>query len=217
MPLSIRTPSTYMIKSPFLIIKNFMSPMECETLLASVDTSIPNYDINDKSLKTIIKMPIFRSRTWQRLQNYFDDIEDYYNVEIDAIAPVDVEWYPENCIDSGQRCENSIYNGKKWTIYNDHDFTVVVFLKDYNNNSDFDEDFECYGGKLHMLNHDFSFTPIRGTAVIFPSNQYFINATESPKYGDAFQLRTHIVCTERFKYDRNRYQGSHGVWFRGLT
>ncbi len=206
-----------MIKSPFLLIKNFMSPMECENLLASIDTTMPNYDSEDRPIKTNIRVPVFQNRIWQRLEHYFESIEGYYGVEIDSVTPVDVEWYPEGCVEEAPRCENSVFNGKKWSIFNDYDFTVVVFLKDYNDKPDFDEEFECYGGKLQIINHAFSIAPHRGMAVIFPSNQYFINKTESPKYGDAFQLRMHLVCTERFKYNRHDYEGNYSIWFKGLT
>jgi hypothetical protein len=203
-------------KSPFLIIKNFISPLECENILTSMDISVPNSDDNDHPIKTVLRIPILQQRVWTALESYFDGIENYYGVEISELTPVDVEWYPEGCIEESQRCENSVYNGSKWHIINDYDFTIVVFLKDYNDKRDFDEDFECYGGKLNIVNHAFAFTPQRGTAIIFPSNQYFINKTESPAFGDAFQLRLNIVCEERFKYNPRDYEGNHGIWFRNL-
>lgn len=206
-----------MIKSPFLILENFMSPMECENLLSSIDVVIPNYDRNDDPIKTVLKLPLFRQRVWNRLESYFDIIENYYNIEIESLSGVDLEWYPELCVEESPRCENSIYNGKKWTITNDHDFTIIVFLKDYNQSQDFDEEFECYGGQLEMTNHGFSINPRRGTAVIFPGNQYFINKTQSPKYGDAFQLRTNIICSNRFVYNKDLYRGNYSIWFKGLT
>lgn len=206
-----------MIKSPFLIIKNFMSPMECEQLLDSIDISIPNYDHEDNPIKTVLNLPLFRQRVWNRLQSYFDIIENYYNVEIESISEVDLEWYPEGCVEESPRCENSFFNGKKWIIKNDYDFTVIVFLKDHNDSQDFDDAFECYGGQLEFSNHAFSINPIRGTAVIFPGNQYFINRTRSPKYGDAFRLRTNIICFDRFDYDKDSYKGNYSIWFKDLT
>lgn len=194
-----------------------MSPMECENLLDSIDMSIPQYDTNNKDLKTILKRPVHQQRTWNKLEEYFDYIEKYYNVEVDSLSEVDIEWYPEACIEEKPRCENSLYFGREWKIVNDYDFTVIVFLKDYNNTQDFDEEFECYGGKLEITNHGFSINPKRGMAIIFPSNQYFINRTQSPIFGDAFQLRTHIVCTNRFKYNPKNYEGNHSIWFKDLT
>lgn len=206
-----------MHKSPFLIIKNFISPLECETIVESLDTAFPNYDEEGKALKTILHLPVYQNRLWQHVSNLFDKIENYYNVEIDSITPIDFEWYPQNCADEKQRCENSIYINNKWKILNNYDFTMIVFLKDYNDTPDFDEQFECYGGKLEIINHKFSFNPSRGTAVLFPSNQYFINRTTSPELGDAFQMRLHLTCENRFKYNKDDYQGNYSTWFKGLT
>ena len=206
-----------MIKSPFLVLKNFISPMECERLVDSIDTSFPNVNNDDVPIKTILRLPVYQNRLWARIEDFFEIIENHYGVEVDAVTPIDVEWYPENCVEEAPRCENSLSHGNKWKLCNDNDFTIIVFLKDYNNTRYFDNEFECYGGKLEITNHNFSFNPTRGTAVIFPSNQYFINRTASPKVGDAIQLRTHIVCTKRFVYDRSQYEGNYSVWFKGLT
>lgn len=206
-----------MIKSPFIVIKHFMSPMECETLLDSIGAAMPLYDENDNNLKTIIKRPVQQQRVWNKLEQYFDYIEKYYNVEIESLADVDIEWYPEAAKEEAPRCENSLYFGKAWRIVNDYDFTIIVFLKDYNDTRDFDEDFECYGGKLELTNHGFSINPQRGMAIIFPSNQYFIHRTQSPVFGDAFQLRTHVICEKKFQYNSKQYEGNHSIWFKDLT
>lgn len=203
-----------MVKSPFLIVKNFISPLECEKLLASIETELPNYDRENKPIKTTSRAPVFQQRIWNRFEQYFEKIEKYYSVEINSVTPIDIEWYPERCVQESSRCENSQYIGNKWMIRNDYDLTVVVFLKDYNDTPEFDEEFECYGGKLEMVNHAFAVTPTRGVAVIFPSNQYFINRTESPTYGDAFQIRFHVTCTERFVYDKQAYEGDYTIWFK---
>lgn len=204
-----------MSKSPFLIVKNFISPLECEAMVDSANRNFPNTDINNKPIKTIVKLPVYERRVWERLSEFFDNIEKYHNVEIDSLSGMDVEWYPAKSTQEGTRCENSKYFTKEWKIINDYDFTVVVFLKDSNMTRAFDEDFECYGGKLEMVNHRFGFNPERGTAIIFPSNQYFLNATVPPLLGDLFQLRLHIICDKRFKYSPQNYQGDHSVWFKG--
>lgn len=200
-------------KAPFLIISEFLSPLECESILGSVRLDFPNVDKNDEPIKTVVKAPVVQNRIWQRLELYFDIIESYYSVEIDSVGEVDIEWYPEGSVQEKTRCENSIYINSKWQIVNDNDFCVVVFLKDYNSAKDFDVDFECYGGKLNMVNHGFSFNPKRGTAIIFPGNQNFINATDAPKYGDALQLRTHITTVERYKYSPALFPGNFKTWF----
>lgn len=206
-----------MIKSPFIILKDLLSPLECENLLSTLDIDEPNRLTDGKPIKTILSVPVFQNRLWNRMENYFDFIENYYNVNILEIANVELEWYPESAQDEVPRCENSIYSNNDWRIINDFDFTMILFLKDYNNSTDFDIDFECYGGRLEMSNHGFSFNPTRGTAIIFPSNQYFINRTETPTYGDCFQIRTHLICDKRFEYNKTDFEGNYKVWFDKLT
>lgn len=200
-------------RPPFLILKEFLSPLECENVLSSIRLDFPNVDVNDNPIKTIIKAPVIQNRVWQRMELYFEIIEKYYQVEIDSIGEVDIEWYPEESIKEQTRCENSIYINSKWQIVNDNDFCMVVFLKDYNDSKNFDIDFECYGGKLNMVNHGFGFNPERGTAIIFPGNQNFINLTDPPKYGDALQIRTHITTVERYKYSPSLFPGNFKTWF----
>lgn len=202
------------IKNPFFVIKNFISPLECEKILIQLDDSIPNYTAKDIPLKTIIKKPIIESRIWDKLEIYSASIEQYYNMIIKSISSVDIELYAENCQQEEQRCENSAYHASKWRIKNSYDFTCILFLKDYNESPDFDDIFECYGGKLNMVNHGFSFNPNRGQLIIFPSNQYFINYTQSPKLCDFFQMRFHLICEKRWPYDRNNFSGNYKVWFK---
>ncbi len=206
-----------MTKSPFLLIKNFISPLECENIISSFNGHFPDFDKNDKDIKTILKNPLYQKRIWERLSDYFDYIENYYSVEVDTLSPVNIEWYPERCIQEDLRCENSQYIAKSWRIFNDYDFVVLIFLKDLNESTNFDRDFECYGGKLELPNHNFGINPERGTAIIFPANQYFLNRTLSPKFGDMFQIRLHISCEKRFKYSPSDYQGNYSIWFNNLT
>lgn len=202
-----------MIKSPFLVIKNFLSPLECEELLSVYDLDFSNVDEAGKPIKSTISSPLHQSRIWSHIEDCFEDIEDFYNVEIKHVDEVGFEWYPQNCVDSGTRCENSMYSDGKWSLVNRNDFSIIIFLKDYCNTSDIDPEFECYGGQLEMPNHRFKFTPERGTAIIFPSNQYFLNRTVPSSIGDVCQIRTHITCTTRFLYDPQDYEGDYTIWF----
>ena len=206
-----------MIKSPFIIFKEFLSPLECEEILNSIKIYEPNSDIDGVPLKTILRLPVVQSRLWNRFSNYFETIEDYYGIEVDQMTAIDVEWYPEDCVQEAQRCENSVFMHNHWAIVNDYDLTVIIFLKDFNKSANFDDEFECYGGELEMINHAFTVNPQRGNAIIFPSNQYFINRTVTPEYGDMFQLRFHISAVDRMQYSPENYRGNYSIWFKGLT
>lgn len=204
-------------KSPFLIVKDFISPLECERIVGAVENGLPDCDNSGRELKTVRFNSLYQKRIWEAFEDYFSYIEDWFSVEIDYLTALDVEWYPANCIQENARCENSMFIANAWKLTNNYDFTVIIFLKDYNASSNFDEEFEVYGGKLEFPNHQFGFSPQRGTAIIFPSNQYFINVTKSPEYGDLFQMRFHVVCSKRFKYDPKQFNGNYKTWFPGLT
>jgi len=204
------------IKSPFLIIKDFLSPLECEEILQIYDWNFNNVNENGKPIKSIVPSPLYSRRIWNHLEDCFDDIQEYYDIDIKHVDEVYFEWYPENCVDEGLRCENSIYNNGKWSIVNRNDFSVIIFLKDYCISKDIDPDYECYGGQLEMINHKFKFSPERGTAIIFPSNQYFVNRTIPSKVGDVCQIRTHITCEQLFNYNPSDFQGDYTLWFREL-
>ena len=203
-------------KSPFLIIENFYSPLECENIVSLVDTSTPNME-NRKKVKSVYTHGLTTSRVWNRFSEYITDIEDYFNIEIDSASAVDVEIYPANSILEDFHCDNSIYKDGKWKLFNKKDFTCILFLKDHSTDEQFDPLFECYGGQLEIKNHQFSFNPQRGSMVIFPSNQYFIYRTLAPKFGDFLQAKFFITCPERFVYDKNQYAGNYKVWFDSLT
>lgn len=206
-----------MIKSPFLLIKDFISPLECEKIVDIFNGHFPDFNKEDKDLKTILKNPLYQKRIWEKLSDYFEYIEKYYSTEIQSLSSIDIEWYPEQCVQEQLRCENSQFITKQWRIVNDYDFVVLIFLKDLNENRDFDPAFECYGGKLELPNHNFSINPQRGSALIFPANQYFLNRTLSPTFGDMFQIRMHITSENRFKYSPSNYEGNYNVWFKSLT
>lgn len=201
------------IKSPFLIIENFLSPLECDNILTYCSNIFPDEDNTGKEIKTVVKNALMQSRVWKRTEEYYNFIEKYYNVSISEQTSVDIEIYPEGCSQEKVRCENSAFINNSWKIINDYDFTVIVFLKSYNDTKEFDRDFECYGGKLEFLNHKFGFNPIQGNAIIFPSNQYFLNCTTSPKAADMLQLRYNLICDNKFKYDPTKYAGTYSDWF----
>ena len=206
-----------MIKSPFLIIKDFLSPLECESIVKLFDGHFSDYDKDNNEIKTTLSNALYQQRVWTKLEEYFSYMENWYSVEIDSISHMDIEWYPQDCVQEALRCENSQFISKQWRLINNNDFTVIIFLMDYNDSPNFDPDFECYGGKVEFPNHKFSFMPQRGTVIIFPSNQYFLNRTLSPVAGDAFQLRLQISANKRFKYNPKSYEGDFTTWFSNLT
>ena len=103
----------------------------------------------------------------------------------------------------------------EWKKVNDHDFCAILFLKDYQEEAPFDIDFEVYGGKLEFPTHNFSFLPKRGTLIIFPGNEYFINHTSDVYAGSLLQVRFHMVASveKPFKYNSKNFKGDYNSWF----
>lgn len=205
-----------MIRSPFLILEEFFSPAECEDLLCVYDLGFHNKNLEGKPIKSTLYSPLHQNRIWSRIEDYLEDIQDYYDVDVDYISEVEFEWYPEGCVNEGMRCENSKFNDGKWSIVNRNDFSIIIFLKDYYDSSDIDPEYECRGGKLEMVNHKFSFTPERGTAIVFPSNQYFLNSTTTSSLGDVCQIRTHLTCDTLFQYNPKNFEGNYSIWFKSI-
>lgn len=204
------------IKSPFLILKDLFSPAECEDFLFVYDLGFHNKNIDGNPIKSTLYSTLHQHRIWQRLEEYLEDIQNYYDVDIDYLSEVEFEWYPEKCVNEGIRCENSRYDDGKWSIVNRNDFTIIIFLKDHCETSDIDPEYECRGGKLEFSNHQFSFIPERGTGIVFPSNHYFLNSTTQSTLGDVCQIRLHFTCDTLFQYEPRNYEGNYTTWFSNI-
>lgn len=204
-------------KSPFFIVDNFLSPMECESIINRSFFEFPNME-NGKAIKSITRNITTEDQIVPYLEDLIDILEDYYEYEHFGILPLDIEYYPERSTPEGIRCENSMYNGK-WMLKNDYTLTGVIFLKDDNLGTDFDEYFEVHGAKLQFPNHQFGFRPERGQLIIFPSGPNFLNHVIPPKLGDMYQIRFQIVGSNRnpekslWRYDESKFPGDYRSWF----
>lgn len=202
-----------MSKSPFFVIPNFISPLECEDIISRSHFDFPN-TIEGKPIKSITQNVLTQNRILPYLEELIPTLEEYYGFEHAGILPLNIECYPQNCIQEGLRCENSWYKDGKWSRINDTDFTGIIFLKDHSTDKNFDDYFEVYGGKLEFPTHRFGFNPQRGTLVVFPSGPNFTHQTQSPKFGDLYQIRISFVPTEPYKYDMGKFPGNYTTWFR---
>lgn len=202
------------IKSPFVVIENFLSPLFCEDLIDRLNYTYPNRDINNNIIKTIKNNKLSDIRILPYLEEIIPDIEEYYGFTRNGILPFDYEWFVAGAKDENPRCENSSYTKYGWQRINDYDFTGIIFLNDYQDNHPFDENFEVFGGKLEFPNHQFSFNPARGRLIIFPGNEHFINHTTTVHAGSLTQVRFQIVSNETpWKYNPNNFGGSYLDWF----
>lgn len=203
-------------KSPFFVIEDFVSPLACEEILNDLDNNIPDVDEKNKVLMSVRFNRLAEMRLMTAIEEFLmPDIEQYYGFEYKGMYPFEFEWYPQGCRNNAQRCENSIKNegNKSWSRMNGKDFCGIIFLKDYRDKPPFDKEFEVNGGKLQFLNHNFSILPKRGTLVIFPGEQHFINCTSDIKIGDLDQIRFFINAATPYNYDMKKFPGNHTTWF----
>lgn len=200
-------------KSPFIVIDKFLSPLECEAAVERSFFSFPNRDDKNQPIKSVTRNITTEELILDRMDDVLDFMEDYYGYEHGGILPIEVEHYPEGAKSEGTRCENSLYNGK-WLRVNDQDFTAILFLKDDNTSTNFDDYYEVYGARLQFPNYNFSFHPQRGQLIIFPSNQHFLNATIPPSIGDLYQLRMQFVGMKPYAFDPKMFPGNHTTWFK---
>ncbi|WAX21628.1 hypothetical protein [Stenotrophomonas phage RAS14] len=200
-------------KSPFIVIDNFLTPLECEKVVERSFFNFPNEDADGRSIKSVTRNYATEDLVLERMDDIIDMMEEYYEYEHGGILPIDVEYYPERSVPEGTRCENALYNGK-WMRVNDHDFTAVLFLKDDNMSTNFDDYYEVYGARLQFPNYNFSFHPQRGQLVIFPSSQHFLNSVLPPSIGDLYQLRMQFVGMKPYTFDPTKFPGNHTTWFK---
>lgn len=202
------------IKSPFVVVQNFLSPLFCEDIITRLNHTYPNRDIDNKIIKTVKTNRLSDIRILNELEQILPDLEEYYNFKREGILPFDYEWYVAGCKEEQPRCENSAYGNNGWIRINDYDFTGIIFLNDYQEKIPFDSDYEVFGGKLEFPNHQFSFNPSRGTLIFFPGNQHFINHTSLIKFGELNQIRFHVVAENTpWQYDKTQFGGTYLDWF----
>ena len=207
-------------KSPFLIVRNFLSPLQCEKMVSALKHSLPNTDQRGNPTVTLKGNRLLEMRTLPLLDEHFPQIEEHYGFQTKTTTPFVYEWYPTGYVGQKASCEGYSYTNKrgqgaKWAKNKDYDFTVAVFLNDYNDNEDFDDIYECRGGKLEFPTHDFGFNPTRGTMVVYPCRPNFVNAVSPIELGDLTMIRFHIIAEETFNYDMENYPGGYREWFTG--
>ena len=200
-------------KSPFFIIEDFISPLFCEDIINRLNNVYPDADKDNKFLKTIRYNNLSEFRILPYLERIVPQLEEYYNFVSKGILRLSFEWLVEDYVVESPRCLNYKMVNNKWARINDIGITGIVFLNDFNDKSDFDSDFEVYGGKLEFINHNLNITPKRGTVVFFPEGPNFLNTNSSINAGELNQIRIHIASEENYNYDMNKFPGNYKTWF----
>jgi hypothetical protein len=199
-------------KSPFFVVEGFLSPLLCEQILAHVDFSVPDFDVEDRPIKTMKTNELAETIIYQRLVDLFPTLEQYYGLEHKGTEEISFEWFPESS-QGGFECGNAAFLRGKWLRVRPRDLSAILFLSDYQDKLPFEDDYEVYGGKLEFPQHAFSFQPKRGTLIIFPSDPHFINITSQVFAGDMFQARLHFAAKQTYLYQPTQFPGNFTTWF----
>jgi hypothetical protein len=202
-----------MVKSPFLVYPEFVSPLVAEQIIDAANFTVPDRDKDEHDVKTVRPAGPIEPLILDKIYGIIPNINEYYGVTYKGTDHIDVEWFPTGS-SGGFRSENSKYIRQKWVRVSPRDLTGVLFLTDFQDRPPFDIDFEVCGGKLEFPQHNFGFNPSRGTLVIFPSGPHFINGTTEIAAGDLFQVRFHIVNTDPYWYNPENFPGNYTTWFK---
>lgn len=200
-------------KSPFYIVKEFISPLMCEELIDLCEFTVPDCDKKDKEVKTLKTSEAAEAVIYERILQLVPDLQAHYTFEYKGTERVMFEWFPQGCKGDFE-CGNSNYLRGKWLRTKQRDFSGILFLTDYQEKTPFENTFEAYGGKLEFPQHQFSFQPQRGTLVMFPSDPHFINITSTIFAGDLFQARLHIAADIPWLYQPQQFPGNYTSWFK---
>lgn len=203
------------VKSPFYIVENFVSPLMCEDIVDALELTVPDTDKDDKDVLTIKTSEIAEQIIYERMLQLIPSLEEYYGVTYKGMERVQFEWYPQESV-GDMHCENSNFLRGKWLRTKQRDLSAVLFLCDYQETNQFEQEFECYGGKLEFPQHKFGFNPKRGTLIVFPSDPHFINTSTTVIVGDLYQARIQLAAQSPYIYQPQNFKGNYLSWFQPL-
>ena len=203
-------------KSPFYVVQDFVSPLMCEDIVDAVDFSVPDLDKDGHAVATMKTNDFAEQMIYERFLQLLPSIEEYYGIMYKGMERIQFEWLPSGTVGEAH-AENANFLRGKWLKTKPRDFTAVLFLSDYNESADYEQEFEVYGGKLEFPQHKFSFSPVRGTLVVFPSDPHFINISSTVFVGDLFQARIQVAAQNTYIYQPANFPGNYTMWFSNLA
>jgi hypothetical protein len=213
---------TEKIHSPFHVVENFISPANCEKLIAELGITAPSISEDGHPIKNerFITAPEQLNLLQDALLEHTADIQTRYHGLIKAMDKPHFQQYFEDpkkpCEPHG--CESSKYVRKKWVKVRDIDLVAYLWLKDFGAGIPLDPRFEVYGGKLEFPAYNFSLVPQRGTMVMFPAGPHFITAISPVLVGSLEQIKFSLKLTDAqngmWLYQPSNFPGEYTDWFQ---
>lgn len=207
-----------MTHSPFHVVENFISPLQCEKLVSALALTRPDYYENGQPLKHERHVPVELSTSiMNELEDIKGDIEARYSGTLsDQHLLFQQYWEDTKSPAEGMWCESSKFVRKKWSKIKNVDLVGFIWLKDFHNSVPLDPRFEVYGGKLEFPGYNFSLTPVRGTLVLFPATPHFVTAISHVMLGSLEQIKITARLTWHeapWQYVPAHYPGTYQEWF----
>lgn len=210
-----------MIRSPFFVIEDAVSPAKCDIIIKELGLKVPSLGEDGKPLKheRLVKDAELITYIQDAIQSRLGEMEQRYNGAIKNFETPLFQQYFENAERPAEMhgCDNAKFLRKKWVKVKDTDLVGYLWLKDYNNSVPLDPRFETYGGKLEFPAYDFSLVPQRGTLVFFPGGPHFITAASPVLVGSLevvkVSLKLHTPDGAPWLYQPQNFGGTYQDWF----
>jgi hypothetical protein len=207
--------------SPFHVVEDFISPANCEKIIATLGIAQPSLAEDGRPLKNerLVKDADLVQLIQQAILANGKDIQDRFNGIIKGMETPHFQQYFEDAKHpcEAHSCENSSYLRKKWVKTKDIDLVGYLWLKDYGSGVPLDPRVEVYGGKLEFPAYNFSLVPQRGTMVMFPAGPHFITAVSPVMVGSLEQIKFTIKLTTTndgiWLYQPSNFGGTYTDWF----
>ncbi len=197
--------------SPFLIIEDAVSPLQCEKIVDSVEFLSLDVDKLNRPIETTKTTDVGSDIIHKKIRQYQTDILAKYGSNILDIDKTRVIW-SDSTVSPRPMCDNSTRIKDKWLRVHNRDLTAIVFMSDFNDRPPFDGEFEVYGGKLEFPSHGFGFNPVRGTMVIMPSDPHFTHVFSPISMGHLFVSKTFITLERPLIYSPKNFPGTWREW-----
>jgi len=202
-------------KKPFLIFKDFVSPLACEQIITDlkIHNTYPIIGQDGSPRKSIFHNNLNTTRIMNRFDDVVSKMEENFDTSYLGTHQLMFEWYPTQYKKVETVCD--AYHYKKsdgWKKANLLDFTAILWLNEFNDSSDFDPYYEVYGGNLNFPNFDINFKPSRGTLLLFPSTPNFVYNVGNISYGSLTQVHFQIRTATGFTFNKDEYDMNPKNW-----